>query len=674
MSASYTEERKTQLLLIPLPDDTDAYFNSTRFDQTPKTDRKFLDLPVSDQYSARLNLPTDTLNSFSAVWLFGESESAVDRLVKRARGPLVDAFLNGWLPVFDVSESRINRRVSRAQQQSAHRARHEIADLLVASSEFSPQEDIQRLLCDVQTLIGAEKVDYFRPRLHEPKPDGGVSAEWFAGSPEKTARKEPLVITELMVDRLFNQRQPYISTKQSSAIIPVISANHALGLLQFVFRGDQELQNTMPAMIELSCRLGIRVPYRRLLELIKNIMKQMTTTEQVDWQALAGGIAFLFGESACSIWEHNENERKFTRLAIVGSDHALQEIPDDETKQSLIGVCLDRRNTVVVNLEEPGSAAQVLMKDELLKGGFKHGIVAVGEASSNASLSLVVTLWSKTHFRTDHFSSDDQSTLSFLALIMLQMLSVHHLVRAQRDTHDAVLTGLGHELGAPLAAFYDALSLFQPSRRLQDRKSLLEYTQELISGLFIFARIEGLSSRPKETEPRPLIPVKPFEEIIYPIQSVMQFLIQGKGLTLETRFNPSEFPSALQVSEGEDRYLRNIIFNLLNNAMKYSLPTNRPIRIIGKVTARGVEIRVQNFGIGVPAGEKDLIFKREQRGTNAFQAAAVGSGRGLYISRKLAKLLGGDVFLSRQTDPTEFVVQLPFKLAVFQEWKGDGIP
>ena len=665
-------ESEFQLLFIPLPKDTNDYFNSTRFDQTPETDRKFLDLPVSNQYSARLNLPKDALNPFSAVWLFGESERAVDRLVKRARSSSVEAFLNGWLPIFDVSEARINRRVSQAQQQAAHHARHEIADL-VTNSEFLPQEVIQQFLHGVQTLPEVERVGYFRPRLHEPNPDGGVSAEWFAGSPEGTDEKEPpIVITKPMVERLFNRRIPYVLTEQSSAIIPVISANRTLGLLRFGFRGDKELKNTMPIMIELGCRLGIRVPYQRLLELTKKIMEQMARTARVDWQALAGDIAFLFGESACSIWKHNKNERKFARLAMVGSDLSLREISDDEAKQSLIGVCLDRHSPVLVNLEKPSSDVQVLMKDELLQGGFKHGI-AVGTTSRDAPLSLIVTLWSKTHFLTDHFSSDDLNTLSFLALIMLQMLSVHHLVRAQKEAHDAVLTGLGHELGAPLAAFYDALSLFPPSRRLQDMKSLVEYTQELIGGLFIFARIEGLSFLPDARDAGQTIEVQLFEDLIFPIERVMLFMIRGRRLGLEHHFDPSEFPPALRIPKGEDRYLRNIIFNLLSNAVKYSPPaTPQPIRIIGEMTASGVEIRVQNFGIGVPKGEEDLIFEREWRGSNAFQTAIVGSGMGLYISRKLAKLLGGDVLLSRRAGPTEFVVQLPLELAFFQSWRGDS--
>ncbi len=665
-------ESEFQLLFIPLPEDTNAYFNSTRFDQIPETDRKFLDLPVSNQYSARLNLPKDVLNSFSAIWLFAESKRAVDRSVKKAHSSSVEAFLNGWLPIFDVSEARIKKRVSQAQQQAAHHARHEIADL-VTNSEFFPQEVMQQFLHSVQTLPGVERVDYFRPSLHEPYPDGGVSAEWFAGSPEGTDEKEPpIVMTKPMVERLFNRRMPYVVPGQSSAIIPVISANRTLGLLRFRFREDEELQSAIPIMIELGCRLGIRVPYQRLLELTKKIMEQMTRAEEVDWQALAGDIAFLFGESACSIWEHNKNERKFARLAMVGGDLSLREIPDAEARQSLIGVCLDRHGPVVANLISPSPDVQVLMRDELLQGDFKNGI-AVGKTSADTPMSLIVTLWSKTQFLTNHFSSDDQNTLSFLALIMLQMLSVQHLVRAQKMTHDAVLTGLGHELGAPLAAFYDALSLFPPSQRLQDMKSLVEYTQELIGGLFIFARIEGLSSLPDAGDGSQTIEVQLFEDLIFPIERVMRFMIRGRRLTLEHLFDPSEFPPALRIPKGKDRYLRNIIFNLLSNAVKYSpLATPQPILIVGEVTASGVEIRVQNFGIGVPKGEEDLIFEREKRGSNAFQTAVVGSGMGLYISRKLAKLLGGDVLLSRRAGPTEFVVQLPLELASFQSWKGDS--
>jgi len=194
-------------------------------------------------------------------------------------------------------------------------------------------------------------------------------------------------------------------------------------------------------------------------------------------------------------------------------------------------------------------------------------------------------------------------------------------------------------------------------------QGVLLYTQELVSGLYTFARLQGLTHVAEPASEERVEWVHLFEQVIYPIRSVMSFWLNGKGLSMDVRFDPQAFPWSIRLTKGEVRYLRHVFFNLFDNAMKYT-PDNekRPILVRGQSTSEGTTIRVSNFGIGVPEGEEHLIFEREKRGSNASQTNVVGTGMGLSICVALLQEIGGEIALARSHNPTEFVVRLPRSL------------
>ena len=107
----------------------------------------------------------------------------------------------------------------------------------------------------------------------------------------------------------------------------------------------------------------------------------------------------------------------------------------------------------------------------------------------------------------------------------------------------------------------------------------------------------------------------------------------------------------------DERILRNIFFNLLSNALKYSgagATVHCTIRQKGKM----VNIEVRDEGIGIPAAEQKHIFKRFYRATNAENIQ--GTGLGLNIVKGYVDLLNGDInFKSIPGEGTTFVINLP---------------
>lgn len=97
--------------------------------------------------------------------------------------------------------------------------------------------------------------------------------------------------------------------------------------------------------------------------------------------------------------------------------------------------------------------------------------------------------------------------------------------------------------------------------------------------------------------------------------------------------------------KGDKTLIEQIIINFLSNAEKYSLK-DKPVIVTLQKTEQHYICSVQDFGVGIPEEERAKIFDRFYRAKNVSHLE--GSGLGLNISLKLARLHGGDIVLCPQ--------------------------
>lgn len=115
---------------------------------------------------------------------------------------------------------------------------------------------------------------------------------------------------------------------------------------------------------------------------------------------------------------------------------------------------------------------------------------------------------------------------------------------------------------------------------------------------------------------------------------------------------------------GDDRQLRTMLGNLIENAVKYSDPQEgRPaprVWVRGRVEGERVVLEVQDEGIGIPEAHLGRIFERFYRVDRARSRATGGTGLGLSIVRHVALNHGGEVAVeSRLGEGSLFRVSLP---------------
>jgi signal transduction histidine kinase len=129
-------------------------------------------------------------------------------------------------------------------------------------------------------------------------------------------------------------------------------------------------------------------------------------------------------------------------------------------------------------------------------------------------------------------------------------------------------------------------------------------------------------------------------------------LLAARALKKGLQFTFMVHPKVSSRLRGDPRRLRQILFNLADNAIKFTEKGKIVIRVsLNEETDTHVTLRfaITDTGIGIPADRMDRLF-----GNSPFQANAStrprhrGTGLGLFISKKLSEMMGGEIGVNSQ--------------------------
>lgn len=252
------------------------------------------------------------------------------------------------------------------------------------------------------------------------------------------------------------------------------------------------------------------------------------------------------------------------------------------------------------------------------------------------------------------------------------------LLRANRMKND-FLANVSHELRTPLNAIVGFVDLLRegvygeltprqvkPVERIEASANHLRHLVDQILDLAKMAA--GRLDVHRET-----LDVRPF---ILDVASEVESLVNEKSLSLSLVMG-----SALPKIRTDPTHLRQILVNLLGNAIKYTdegsiviktrvlkseaalgegLP--QPAAILNESAASWLSIQVIDSGVGIPVNHQERVFEEFEQidAGPRTDSANRGTGLGLAISRRLARLLGGDLLLASQPGKgSTFTLWLP---------------
>jgi two-component system phosphate regulon sensor histidine kinase PhoR len=109
----------------------------------------------------------------------------------------------------------------------------------------------------------------------------------------------------------------------------------------------------------------------------------------------------------------------------------------------------------------------------------------------------------------------------------------------------------------------------------------------------------------------------------------------------------AEIPGELPMVRGDARLLREVMQNLLDNAVQYT-PAGGQIRVQAETGSREVIVSVVDTGIGIPLADQERIFERFYRVDAARSREEGGTGLGLSIARHIVETLGGRLWVESE--------------------------
>ncbi|GJM43684.1 MAG: hypothetical protein DHS20C21_05260 [Gemmatimonadota bacterium] len=148
-----------------------------------------------------------------------------------------------------------------------------------------------------------------------------------------------------------------------------------------------------------------------------------------------------------------------------------------------------------------------------------------------------------------------------------------------------------------------------------------------------------------------------FNDIVMPEKTQLKFRWRELGLQQRAvRLIPINKKRSPQVLMRPSQ-AHQVASNVIGNALKYRDVDSDSLEVKVAFDEDGAHylVRFQSYGIGVPEGWEDRIFEEGVRAPNAVQRDVEGSGVGLYLSRRIARELGGDLTLIRSHRPTIFL-------------------
>ncbi len=135
-------------------------------------------------------------------------------------------------------------------------------------------------------------------------------------------------------------------------------------------------------------------------------------------------------------------------------------------------------------------------------------------------------------------------------------------------------------------------------------------------------------------------------------------LANAKGLS----FSLTVAPDALGAYVGDSARVRQVLYNLISNAVKFTAAGH--VRVEIEALSPGFRIRVTDTGVGVPADRLDKLFAKFVQADSSTTRQFGGTGLGLAICRELADAMGGSVTVtSVEGEGSCFTVDLPLPRA-----------
>ncbi len=305
---------------------------------------------------------------------------------------------------------------------------------------------------------------------------------------------------------------------------------------------------------------------------------------------------------------------------------------------------------------KPGSAlVEVVRQTELIEAVRK---VLQGEPRVQ---SEIVTGTLRQHFFAATVAAVREGDTTGAVVVLHDITELRKLERVRRD----FVANVSHEFKTPLTAiqgFAETLlagAIDDPQNRVRFLQIILEHSRRLARLTDDLLKLSKMDAERLELEVCRLRVAQLIESCL----ETAQHRAAGKNLRVSMNM-----PQRLPDIAGDRRLLAEVLQNLLDNAIQYTLPGGQ-IMLSAEDGEGEVIFTVSDTGIGIPQADQPRIFERFYRVDVARSREVGGTGLGLAIAKHLVEVHGGRIWVESEVGQGS---QFHFSVPVFRSEHGDN--
>jgi PAS domain S-box-containing protein len=236
----------------------------------------------------------------------------------------------------------------------------------------------------------------------------------------------------------------------------------------------------------------------------------------------------------------------------------------------------------------------------------------------------------------------------------LDLVDAQRAAESAADAKASFLANMSHEIRTPMNGVMGVLHLLKAEQLTDDGRKMLDEAlscgqmlAELLNDVIDFSKIEAghleLSNEP--ISPR---------DLAEGVARLLRPQAEAKGLSLTVEVDPR-----VGWVMADPVRLRQALFNLIGNAVKFTLKGGVALRCLPAAQPGVVRFEVEDTGVGVPQAAQGRIFQRFDQGDASTTRRFGGSGLGLAITQRLAEMMGGEVgFTSVEAQGSMFWLEI----------------
>ena len=249
--------------------------------------------------------------------------------------------------------------------------------------------------------------------------------------------------------------------------------------------------------------------------------------------------------------------------------------------------------------------------------------------------------------------------ITFVLMSITKKSYIHAYFNARKSYNlkSAFLANMSHEIKTPLNAIIGFTGLLvQEDASPEEKKKYVGIINEsndtllrLIKDIFDISLVESNQLLLNETE----VNVK---ELLFNLSDTFHLLLQERnraGVLLVT-----EFPPDTLFIETDAVRLRQILTNLLNNAVKFTRQGSITMSLEEK--PHSLLFAIKDTGVGIKQQYQEKLFDRFYKVTTKNEDFRAGTGIGLYLCKKMTELMKGTIWVvSTEGEGSTFYIELP---------------